>query len=65
MLLFGFGNICGGEMLIVGGSQLGQLINPFLATKASEIPNMVLYIAIIVGFPPAHISTIGDSYIDS
>lgn len=29
------------------GGALGQLINPFLATKASEIPNMVLYVAII------------------
>lgn len=29
------------------GGALGQLINPFLATKASDIPNMVLYVAII------------------
>ena len=29
------------------GGALGQLINPFLASKASEIPNMVLYVAII------------------
>jgi len=29
------------------GGALGQLINPFLATKASEIPNMTLYVAII------------------
>jgi len=29
------------------GGALGQLINPFLATKASEIPNMILYVAII------------------
>lgn len=28
--------------------QLGQLIDPFWATKASDIPNMVLYISIIV-----------------
>ncbi|KAI9717141.1 MAG: hypothetical protein M1812_004889 [Candelaria pacifica] len=29
------------------GGALGQLIDPFWATKASDIPNMVLYIAII------------------
>ena len=29
------------------GGALGQLINPFLASKASDIPNMVLYVAII------------------
>ncbi|KAI9782760.1 MAG: hypothetical protein M1816_001712 [Peltula sp. TS41687] len=29
------------------GGALGQLIGPFWATKASEVPNMVLYIAII------------------
>ncbi|KAI9825189.1 MAG: hypothetical protein M1826_007046 [Phylliscum demangeonii] len=29
------------------GGALGQLINPFLATKPSEIPNMLLYVAII------------------
>jgi len=29
------------------GGALGQLINPFLATKASKIPNMTLYVAII------------------
>ena len=29
------------------GGALGQLINPFLATKASDIPNMTLYVAII------------------
>ncbi|KAK4696639.1 MFS transporter, FLVCR family, MFS-domain-containing protein 7, partial [Lecanoromycetidae sp. Uapishka_2] len=29
------------------GGALGQLINPFLATKTSEIPNMTLYVAII------------------
>ena len=29
------------------GGALGQLINPFLASKTSEIPNMVLYVAII------------------
>lgn len=29
------------------GGALGQLINPFLATKPSDIPNMVLYVAII------------------
>lgn len=29
------------------GGALGQLINPFLATKASEISNMTLYVAII------------------
>jgi FLVCR family MFS transporter 7 len=30
------------------GGALAQLIDPFLAGKAEEIPNMVLYIAIIV-----------------
>jgi FLVCR family MFS transporter 7 len=30
------------------GGALGQLINPFWATKASEIPNMVLYVSILV-----------------
>lgn len=29
------------------GGALGQLIDPFLATSPSEIPNMILYIAII------------------
>ena len=29
------------------GGALGQLINPFLATKASDIPDMTLYVAII------------------
>jgi len=29
------------------GGALGQLINPFLATKPSDIPNMTLYVAII------------------
>ena len=29
------------------GGALGQLITPFLCTKASEIPNMTLYVAII------------------
>ena len=29
------------------GGALGQLINPFLASRASDIPNMVLYVAII------------------
>lgn len=29
------------------GGALGQLINPFLATKASEIPSMTLYVTII------------------
>lgn len=29
------------------GGALGQLINPFLASKASDVPNMVLYVAII------------------
>ncbi|KAF6237758.1 hypothetical protein HO173_003959 [Letharia columbiana] len=29
------------------GGALGQLINPFLAAKASDIPNMTLYVAII------------------
>ena len=29
------------------GGALGQLINPFLANKASDIPNMTLYVAII------------------
>ena len=29
------------------GGALGQLINPFLASKASEVPNMVLYVSII------------------
>lgn len=33
------------------GAAIGQLVNPFLATKASEIPNMVLYTAIIVCSP--------------
>lgn len=32
------------------GGALAQLIDPFWATKASEIPNLVLYIAIIVSF---------------
>lgn len=31
------------------GGALGQLISPFWATKASEVPNMVLYTAILVG----------------
>ncbi len=30
------------------GGALGQLINPFWATKASDIPNMVLYISVLV-----------------
>lgn len=30
------------------GGALGQLIDPFWATKPSEVPNMVLYTAIIV-----------------
>jgi MFS family permease len=30
------------------GGALGQLINPLWATKASDIPNMILYISIIV-----------------
>lgn len=30
------------------GGALGQLIGPIMATKASEIPNLVLYISIIV-----------------
>lgn len=30
------------------GAAVGQLVNPILATKASEIPNMVLYTAVIV-----------------
>ncbi|KLJ13596.1 hypothetical protein EMPG_11467 [Blastomyces silverae] len=30
------------------GGALGQLIGPILATKSSEIPNMVLYVSIIV-----------------
>lgn len=30
------------------GGALGQLVGPMLATKASEIPNMVLYVSIIV-----------------
>lgn len=29
------------------GGAVGQLVNPFIATKASEIPNMTLYVAII------------------
>ncbi|KAF8475938.1 major facilitator superfamily domain-containing protein [Kalaharituber pfeilii] len=33
------------------GAAIGQLVNPFLATKASEIPNMVLYTAIIATVP--------------
>lgn len=33
------------------GAAIGQLVNPFLATKAEHIPNMVLYIAIIVCLP--------------
>jgi FLVCR family MFS transporter 7 len=32
------------------GGALAQLIDPFWANKASDIPNMVLYIAIIVSF---------------
>jgi MFS transporter, FLVCR family, MFS-domain-containing protein 7 len=35
--------------------QLGQLISPFWATKASEVPNAVLYIAIIVRFAPTNL----------
>lgn len=34
------------------GGALGQLIDPFWATKPSEIPNMVLYTAIIVRLTP-------------
>jgi hypothetical protein len=34
------------------GGALAQLIDPFLATNAKDIPNMVLYIAIIV-YPPS------------
>lgn len=30
------------------GGALGQLINPFWATEARDIPNMVLYVAVIV-----------------
>jgi MFS transporter, FLVCR family, MFS-domain-containing protein 7 len=37
------------------GGALAQLIDPFWADKAKDIPNMVLYIAIIV-FPPYPIS---------
>ena len=29
------------------GGAVGQLVNPFIATKAKDIPNMVLYVAII------------------
>ncbi len=29
------------------GGALGQLINPFLASEASDVPNMILYVAII------------------
>ena len=29
------------------GGAIGQLVNPFIATKASNIPNMTLYVAII------------------
>lgn len=39
------------------GGALGQLIDPMWATKASEIPNMVLYISIIVGTPSDPIPT--------
>jgi FLVCR family MFS transporter 7 len=35
------------------GGALGQLIDPFFATEAKDIPNMVLYIAIIVSFAPS------------
>jgi MFS transporter, FLVCR family, MFS-domain-containing protein 7 len=30
------------------GGALAQLIDPFWATKASEIPNMILYVSILV-----------------
>jgi MFS transporter, FLVCR family, MFS-domain-containing protein 7 len=33
------------------GGALGQLIDPFWAEKAEDIPNMVLYISIIVSSP--------------
>ncbi|KAI9845978.1 MAG: hypothetical protein M1837_004384 [Sclerophora amabilis] len=42
------------------GGALGQLIDPFWATKPSEIPNMVLYIAII-----ASVATIPSFFIPS
>ncbi len=34
------------------GAALGQLIVPFWVNSPSDIPNMVLYVAIIVGFYP-------------
>jgi hypothetical protein len=37
------------------GGALGQLIGPLLATKESEIPNMVLYVAIIVSYKIFHL----------
>lgn len=36
------------------GGALAQLIDPFWANNASDIPNMVLYIAIIVSIPALH-----------
>ncbi|KAH8428191.1 uncharacterized protein LDX57_005896 [Aspergillus melleus] len=36
------------------GAALGQLIDSFWAEEASEIPDMVLYISVIVRVPPAH-----------
>lgn len=33
------------------GAALGELIDSFWATKPSEVPNMVLYISIIVSLP--------------
>lgn len=34
------------------GAALGQLIDSFWAEEASEIPDMVLYISVIVSSPP-------------
>ena len=37
--------------------QLGQLIDPFWTTKPDDVPNMVLYTAIIVSYPRASASS--------
>ena len=33
------------------GGAVGQLVNPFWASEPSDVPNMVLYLTIIVGSP--------------
>ncbi len=39
--------------LLMVGVQLGQLIVPFWVAKEADVPNMVLYVAIIVRLPSA------------